>query len=266
MYKLKIGKSVNFCESFAGSMKEAESSGIDSFDFDLALYGYNEKNTLALHAALPEGLEIVKSTPLHLNGVHIPFGENWDYSAENEDVRKNAVAQTVKLFEKINSLKPYCYVLHGSFEPVEDGARAVKLAQLKKSLIELRSETDAIVCVEDLPRTCLLNTSEEMLRVLNECDGIGVCLDSNHFLRETPEDAVLAFGSAIKTTHISDYDFIDERHWMPKKGKINWNAFIGSLEKIGYNGIFNYEVISVTAEQVKKNADELFAEYNALKG
>lgn len=264
MYKLKIGKSVNFCESFLSNLKEAETSGIDSFDFDLALYGYNEKNTLALHAGLPEGIEAVKSTPLRLNGVHIPFGVNWDYSAEDEDVRKNAVEQTVKLFGKINPLKPYCYVLHASFEPVEDGSRIAKLKQLKKSLSALRSETDAHICVEDLPRTCLLNTAEEMLRLLNECEGVSVCLDSNHFLRETPESAVLAFGSAIKTTHISDYDFIDERHWMPKKGKINWNAFIGALEKVGYNGVFNYEVISVTAEQVKKNAEELFAEYNAL--
>lgn len=266
MYKLRIGRSVAFNENFSSSLKASENAGLQSFDFDLCSYGYNEKNALALLAAIDGGIEEIKKTPLYFNGVHIPFGDFWDYSALDEGVRKNAVEYTKKIFEKINPLNPHCYILHGSFEPIADCDRSAKLTQLKKSLLELLPHTSALICVEDLPRTCLLNTSGETLALLNECKGVCICLDSNHFLHETPENAVLALGGAIKTTHISDYDFVDERHWLPKKGKINWNAFIGALESTGYNGVFNYEVGTASAEQIKQNATEIFADYNAQKG
>ena len=63
------------------------------------------------------------------------------------------------------------------------------------------------------------------------------------------------------TTHISDHDYENERHWLPGEGKINWNALIGALEKIGYRGVFNYEV-GESLSAVKENYERLFADYN----
>ena len=50
-------------------------------------------------------------------------------------------------------------------------------------------------------------------------------------------------GRKIVTLHVSDYDFIDERHLLPLKGKNDWKAILASLEKdAGYRGPFLYEV------------------------
>ena len=87
-------------------------------------------------------------------------------------------------------------------------------------------------------------------------------MDVNHFLQENAEDGVLALGGRIVTTHISDHDYENERHWMPRAGKINWNALIGALETVGYTGVFNYESEGTLAE-IKENFESLFAEYNA---
>lgn len=43
--------------------------------------------------------------------------------------------------------------------------------------------------------------------------------------------------------HISDYDFVNECHWLPYEGRIDWAAFRRDLhEKAGCDGVLMYEV------------------------
>lgn len=261
MYTLKVGRSVSFNDGFESNIFAAEKAGLDTLDFDLCANWREREKEIEQYKKIEEGLKRIEKSPLCLNGVHISFGATWEYSDLDEEIRTNAVRLTKEIFERVDGATPYCYILHGSWEPIKDEVRAQRLEQMKKSLRELRQYTHTRLCLEDLPRTCLGNTSAEILGVLKEVKGIDVCLDSNHFLKERPETAVLALGKSIKTTHISDYDFVDERHWLPGQGKINWNAFIGALEKVGYDGVFNYEV-NETAEAIKENYVKLFENYN----
>ena len=82
-------------------------------------------------------------------------------------------------------------------------------------------------------------------------------MDVNHLLWDNAEDAVLDFGDRIYTLHISDYDKVDERHWLPGKGVIDWKKLIQNLQKIGYQGVFNYESEG-TSKEVKENFISLF--------
>ncbi len=261
MYNLRLGRSISFNDNFERGIAEAEKAGLDTLDFDLCANWRERKKEIEQYKKIPEGLKIINSSRLKLNGVHISFGATWEFSDLDEEIRQNAVNLTKEVFNKVDKAKPFCYILHGSWEPIKDDVRTQRLDRLKKSLAELRGFTETRLCLEDLPRTCLGNTSKEILDVLRDVDGIDVCLDSNHFLKELPQDAVLVLGDKIKTTHISDYDFIDERHLLPGKGKIDWNAFIGALEKVGYDGVFNYEV-NASAEEIKENYVKLFENYN----
>ena len=40
------------------------------------------------------------------------------------------------------------------------------------------------------------------------------------------------------TLHVSDFDGVDERHWMPGKGIVDWNDVIAALVEVGYEGPF----------------------------
>ena len=91
---------------------------------------------------------------------------------------------------------------------------------------------------------------------------IKICVDVNHFLQEPAEAGVLALGNRIVTTHISDHDYENERHWLPGEGKIDWNALLAAFESIGYQGVFNYEVSNTPAE-IKANYEQLFAAYHS---
>ncbi len=99
-----------------------------------------------------------------------------------------------------------------------------------------------MLCAEDLPRTCLGRDSDEISELLSVSDDLAVCLDTNHLLTESLPDFIHKVGGRIVTTHISDYDFKDEKHWLPGEGKIDWNGVVSALEDVGYNGVWLYEV------------------------
>ena len=53
-----------------------------------------------------------------------------------------------------------------------------------------------------------------------------VCFDSNHLLQEQGDSFILAVGDKIVTTHISDYDFVNERHLLPGELDIDWEEYM----------------------------------------
>ena len=263
MYRLRLGRSIRFDECFEKNISEAEENGFDTLDFDLTAHWRERDKEIEQYRLIEQGLKRIEKSRLALNGVHISFGPNWDFSEADEKKRLAAVRQTKEIFRQVDSANPFCYIVHGSFEPIGADERAARIEKMKLSMAELVGATSAKVCLENLPRTCLANTAAELKAAADGVAGLNVCLDSNHFLKETPQAAARALGRRIKTLHISDYDFIDERHWLPLAGKINWNAFLCALESVGYDGAFNYEVGSASAKEIKENYEKLFSDYNA---
>jgi sugar phosphate isomerase/epimerase len=114
----------------------------------------------------------------------------------------------------------------------------------------------------------LLNKMSEAKELLSRVPKLYMTIDVNHSLLQKPEDYIACIGDRVKNLHISDNDGTDERHWLPGEGIINFNAILSNLEKIGYNGTFNYEV-NIKADdgvkKVKENFDKLFNDYNNNK-
>jgi sugar phosphate isomerase/epimerase len=69
-----------------------------------------------------------------------------------------------------------------------------------------------------------------------------VCFDTNHLLGEKIEEFIKNVGNKIATVHISDYDFKNERHWLPGEGDINWTSLMTELNNIGYDGPLMHEL------------------------
>jgi sugar phosphate isomerase/epimerase len=136
-------------------------------------------------------------------------------------------------------------VIHPSSEPIPNGDRPLLLNRCAENLgvlIERAKEFGMQVAVEDLPRTCLCNCKEDVQFLLSQNEDLRVCFDTNHLLKDTNEAFVRAVGDKIITLHVSDYDFIDEKHVFPGDGLNDWKGLMGELEKVNYNGPFLYEV------------------------
>ena len=268
MYKLKLGVSVGLIYentlniNFEHQIKKLKSLGFDSVD--LNLFGSNKPAVYEqVFNALPDLVKIIKDNGLYLNGVHLPFGAILDISSPDEELAKRSLDFAVKVVKEVDKYKPYCYIIHGSGDGVPNDLRQSMLDRLINALNHLASQTSCTLCVENLPRVCLLNTIAEIKGALAKMPKVKLCLDANHLLAEKTEDAITKLGDVIKTTHISDHDYINERHWLPTQGKIDWQKVIGALEKIGYDGVFNYELCpQYDYEQIKQNFDQLFSNYN----
>ncbi|MBQ4268160.1 MAG: sugar phosphate isomerase/epimerase [Clostridia bacterium] len=265
MYQLPLGVSIAAKkDDFYQKIDEAKSLSFDSVDFDLTVGGYyngdDEIEELKKRAAY------LKASGLRFNGVHIPYGAYWDISTKDDGDRTRNLDNIKKAIAWLDAFQLFCYILHGSSGPIMDKDRDWRIENLIVSVKELEAYTKTPIAVENLPRTCLLSTTKEWLAVAKKLKKRDFCLDVNHFLQEYSHEAVKKIGRRFITTHISDHDYVNERHWMPKKGKIDWMQLIGVFEKIGYQGVFNYELVGeFTLADVKDNYVRLFENYNAIR-
>ncbi|MDD4514036.1 TIM barrel protein [Massilibacteroides sp.] len=177
--------------------------------------------------------------------VHLPFSRTYDISTVDETIQQGAVEKNIKDMEmSAKALKPTYFVIHPSLEPIADEERPLRLEACKKSmqvLADKAKELGVTLLVENLPRTCLGNTADEMLEILQADDALAVCFDVNHLLKESHSSFVAKVGHKIKSTHMSDYDFVNERHWLAGEGLINWNQLFDDLLGAGYPGPFIFE-------------------------
>ncbi|MBE6251231.1 MAG: hypothetical protein E7111_06195, partial [Bacteroidales bacterium] len=104
-------------------------------------------------------------------------------------------------------------------------------------------------CIENLPRTCLGRNGQEMMYLIDGHDGVGLCFDVNHLMYQSHADFLAAIDKGtIKTVHISDYNFTDERHLLPGVGHIDWKPLWDGIRANGYKGIFMYECYGEPSE------------------
>ena len=158
------------------------------------------------------------------------------------------------------------FVIHPSSEPITESERREKLKCAKESLSKLADVAErfnAVICVEDLPRTCLGNSADEMKFLTEEDERLRICFDTNHITADKPENVIRELKNKIVTLHVSDFDFVDEKHWIPGDGEINWSEVVKALKDIKYNGVWMYEVGfqsrsgELKLSDFKKNAEKI---------
>ena len=136
-------------------------------------------------------------------------------------------------------------VIHPSGEPYSEDERAERLevgCKFIAALTDVAKNLGVQLALENLPRKCLCRTHDEMQYFLERIPDLKVCFDMNHNLLEDNVDYIKAVADKIITLHVSDYDFVDECHWLPGEGKNDWDRIIKTLEEIGYSGRFLYEI------------------------
>lgn len=176
---------------------------------------------------------------------HLPFAEPIDISRTDRSQREYAVAYLCEMTRKAADIGIERMVIHPSREPNEERERQERIRYAQNSLAQISQvagEYGATIAIENLPRTCLGRNSDEINQLLTADDRLRVCFDTNHLLIQPIKEFVLSVGNKIITTHFSDFDFINERHWLPGEGEIDWKELIEALETVGYEGPILYEV------------------------
>ena len=180
--------------------------------------------------------------------VHAAFGGALDPSSPNPDVRAAGIEAFRAALDLAVRMQAQIVVVHASAEPILDEERAARIAEAQRSIRTMAKMAGNVGCriaVELLPRSCLGNSAQELLALLEGIDPqtAGVCLDTNHMMADfvALPDAVRTLGPRLIALHCSDYDGIDEKHWPPLRGVIDWPAFLEALSDVHFPGPLNYE-------------------------
>lgn len=217
-------------------------------------------------------LEWSRKYSVELYSFHLPFWPFNEIDISRPDIAKASVQYLKGYIDKGTKIGIDKYIIHPSGEPIEGKDRESRLEVAKKSLAvlaEYAKGKGAVICVENLPRTCLGRDSYDILELLSAHSDLVACFDTNHLLDEDPIKFIKAVGDKICTLHVSDYDFKNERHWLPGEGELDWQSILSALKEIGYKNVWLYEINlnapntiirprDLTYKDFYENAKELF--------
>ena len=208
--------------------------------------------------------EVAKRHGLEIGSIHLPIAPQQVYDVTNKNAT-GAMAYQTELIKRAEVLGVKHIVMHSGGEPLHEDEREerVKRAGEKLPLLaDVAGAYGADICIEDLPRTCLGRDSDEILAMLAYDDRLRVCFDANHLFREKEADFIRKMGKKIATTHISDRDNINERHWLPGEGVVDWVAVMDALEEVGYDGNWIYEIGLSCPKTIYRDRDLTFSDFS----
>lgn len=245
--------------------KSYSDSGITHMEISVSAEEYHSINYKEIFAS-------AQKYGIVLWSFHLPFLPFFKIDISKKKLQKYSIDYLSELIKKASDFGIDKFVIHPSGEPILNNERDARMECAKESLFklsEIAAGCESVIAVENLPRTCLGRDSNDILELIDAHKNLRVCFDTNHLLSEDISVFINKVRDKIVTTHISDYDFLDEKHWLPGEGKVNWNMLYKELIGIGYNGPWLYEVGFVCPKTIKRprdltcadfyrNADEIF--------
>jgi len=192
---------------------------------------------------------------------HLPFcgGNGWDPSSLDEEKRKDVSFRMQELIRKSVWMKAPNITLHASNEPPleEHPQRIGQVCRTIEEFLPLAEEMHFSINVEFLPRRCVGNCVEELQKIVSNFDPkyVGICFDVNHIMnryRELPQ-MIDTLAPRIRTFHLSDYDGVDEMHWIPGQGLIDWPEVLRHIKAIDHDVVLILE----THHQLQRESREI---------
>lgn len=255
--KLTVGLSaLGFSADDATEMKKLADAGIRAVEIS---FGSLEQAEGFNFSAARDAADKYDITLWSLHLPFVPF-KKLDPTTDNTEIRNFTFRTFLDIIKKGTEIGVKIFVAHPSVEPIASEDRQKSLDNSAEFFSKLADEAEklgAVIALEDLPRTCIGNCSDEILYMLGFNEKLRACFDTNHILSEEATEFIRRVGSKIITLHVSDYDFVNERHWLPGEGDVAWQSLYGALCEVGYNGVWLYEL----GTRPKKGIDRRPLEY-----
>lgn len=191
--------------------------------------------------------------------VHFPFFPFSRFQYKDKSICRSAVAFLTDFIAATHPLKPAHYTFHPSIEPIEPEDRQLLIANTREVIAQTAAkaaENGASFNVELLPRSCIGNSVEEITALTCNIPNAGVCFDVNHLTFKDGAAKVPEFidqiNRKIRSFHISDYDSIDESHWLPGIGLINWPMVMDAVRRVPGNPLLIFETAIIKPNGITK--------------
>lgn len=254
--------------------------GFDSVDYSFTV-SYKDRLWKMTDEQLRNELEsvgdMIRESGLIVGQTHSPIDADWFTTPETKEERWHAQVQAIKATAFIGS--PYV-VIHPLCPPgrVHDPqyyeyAKACNMEYYRflepylqeygvKAAIENLFVNDKI-----LGRTAKTScsTADSLIDYIETLgsDRFVACLDVGHatLSGQDPVEMIYQLGKKyLHVTHMHDNDYINDDHYMPGIGKIDWYAIGKALNDIEYEDVFSFEA-NRTFRRIEPYAKELTLDF-----
>jgi sugar phosphate isomerase/epimerase len=229
------------------------------------MQGLETARDIFRNCGLSQAVEYAKESGVELWSYHLPFCPFEDIDISTPSMAEESVKMILSYIDRASVCGFKVYVIHPSTEPIDENDRPARMECAKKSLVliaEHLKSKNAVLAVEDLPRTCLGRNSSDILELCSAHPSLRACFDTNHLLGEDITEFIRKTGHLYVTTHVSDYDFINERHWLCGEGKIDWISLKKELEAVGYDGPWLYEIsLETNPKTIDRDRDLIYSDF-----
>jgi sugar phosphate isomerase/epimerase len=202
--------------------------------------------------ALAEWLD---DTRLTLRSMHAPIARDYvngawqgglSLAASDESQRKAAIDETLATLDVAAAVPYQVLVVHCGVPDPHAGRGDNHRGALVRSLEALSPVARRFgvqLAIEVIPNE--LSTPSALVDLIeSDIDAeLGICLDVGHArLMGDVVDAIEACSGHVITTHLHDNRGRNDDHLVPGKGAIDWDAATLAFQKVGYDGIWMFEL------------------------
>ena len=212
-------------------------------------------------AAVAGDRKIIESAGLEVFQVHAPW--RWPAQDATEEERAERFEKMAKTIRGTALLGSRYFVIHplmpwGCWEFIHAEEVIEINAEFMGRLAAEAQKYNVTICYENMPMPQFpIGTPQQCLDLVKLVNNpnLKMCLDTGHctMCNITPADAARLLGKEyLKVMHIHDNNGMNDFHWLPFSGVIDWHDFKKALQEIGFEGS-----VSVETEIPKSLPNEL---------
>jgi sugar phosphate isomerase/epimerase len=205
--------------------------------------------------------EWLEDTRLTLNSMHAPicaslthgvWGESYSNAVADDTRRRKALNEAESALAVAQTLPYRHLVVHlgvpDSASPDATDNRVDAARRSIQELHEMARRAGVTLALEVIPNR--LSGADALVSFIeNDLEGanVGICMDVGHaFIMGDLGDAIETCSGHLVTTHLHDNRRRTDDHLAPGEGLIDWPAALMSLQKIGYDGTWMFEVANTS--------------------
>jgi sugar phosphate isomerase/epimerase len=146
-------------------------------------------------------------------------------------------------------------VLHfNGGKELEEAERMARRLEAVAVLQEHARGAGVTLCLENLGSVPETHTVQQLNSIIDTLGGgLGICLDTGHLhltngrgeTDQSQREVILGAGERLKAMHITENNGKNDVHQMPYSARtgIDWPQVVQAVKEIGYEGLFNLEVL-----------------------